>query len=56
MAVSQERGAGVVGQRLLKNKSKGIWAAAGSWKNDPYLDELLKEIYRSRGRPMIEEG
>ena len=45
-----------LGQRLLKNKSKGIWAAAGSWKNDPYLDELLKEIYRSRGRPMIEEG
>lgn len=36
-----------------KNK-EGIWAAAGSWKDDPYLDELLKEIYSRRGRPMTE--
>lgn len=29
---------------------------AGSWKDDPYLDDMLKEIYRQRGRPMTEEG
>ncbi len=29
-------------------------AAVGSWKDDPYLDEMLKEIYRQRGRPMTE--
>jgi|ERR1019366_6647753 excisionase family DNA binding protein len=27
----------------------------GSWKDDPDLDEMLKEIYKQRGRPMIEE-
>jgi excisionase family DNA binding protein len=44
-----------LGQRSSSAKSKGIWAAAGSWKNDPYLDELLKEIYRRRGRSIAEE-
>ena len=44
-----------LGQPLSTAKTKGIWAAAGSWKDDPYLDDLLKEIYRRRGRPMIEE-
>src|SRR5262249_41478710 len=34
---------------------EGIWAAAGSWKDDPYLDGLLEEAYRKRGRPMVEE-
>jgi hypothetical protein len=29
---------------------------AGSWKHDPYLDEMLEDIYRQRGRPMSEEG
>jgi excisionase family DNA binding protein len=31
-------------------------AVIGSWKDDPYLDDMLKEIYRRRGRPMTEEG
>ena len=43
-------------QPLSKSTPKGIWGAAGSWKNDPYLDDLLKEIYRERGRPMTEDG
>jgi hypothetical protein len=30
--------------------------AAGSWKDDPYLDDMLKEIYQRRGRPMTEDG
>jgi hypothetical protein len=35
---------------------KDIWAMAETWKDDPYLDEMLKEIYCNRGRPMTEEG
>jgi excisionase family DNA binding protein len=31
-------------------------AGIGSWKNDAYLDQMLKEIYRKRRRPMTEEG
>jgi excisionase family DNA binding protein len=38
-----------------RGSKEGIWAAAGSWKDDPFLDEMLKEIYRKRGRPMTEE-
>jgi excisionase family DNA binding protein len=38
-----------------KASHEGIWAAAGSLKDDPYLDEMLKEIYRRRGRPMTED-
>jgi excisionase family DNA binding protein len=34
-----------------KTSSRGIWAAAGALKEDPYLDEMLKEINRMRGRP-----
>ena len=30
-------------------------SVAGSWKDDPYVDEKLKEIYRQRGRPMTED-
>ncbi|MCI0458480.1 MAG: helix-turn-helix domain-containing protein, partial [Gemmataceae bacterium] len=35
---------------------EAILSVLGSWKDDPYLDEMLKEIYRQRGRPMTEEG
>ena len=31
-------------------------AVAGAWKDDPLLEEELREIYRQRGRPMTEEG
>src|SRR5262245_51451096 len=31
-------------------------AVIGSWKEDPLVEEELKEIYRQRGRPMTEEG
>ncbi len=43
-------------QPIPPSKPEGIWAAAGSWRNDPYLEEMLKETYRRRGRPMTEEG
>lgn len=31
-------------------------AVVGSWKDDPYLEGMLEEIYRSRGRPITEDG
>jgi excisionase family DNA binding protein len=39
----------------LKASKEGIWALAGVWKNDPQLEEMLKEIYRKRGRTMSED-
>src|SRR5262249_39930179 len=38
-----------------KENKEGIWAAAGTLKDDPYLEEMLKEIDRMRGRPTTEE-
>ncbi len=29
----------------------GIWAAAGMLRDDPYLDDMLNEVERLRGRP-----
>ena len=47
-------------QHWLGNPSysskEGIWAAAGSLKDDPYLEEMLKSIDRMRGTPIIGEG
>jgi excisionase family DNA binding protein len=31
-------------------------AAVGILKDDPTIDEFLKEVYRQRGRPMTEDG
>jgi len=31
-------------------------AVAGAWKDDPYLEDMLEEIYRRRGRPITEDG
>ena len=28
---------------------------AGAMKDDPYLDEMLEQIYRDRGRPLFEK-
>ena len=28
---------------------------AGAMKDDPYLDEMLEQIYRDRGRPLVEK-
>jgi excisionase family DNA binding protein len=36
--------------------NKEAWMAlAGAWKDDPLVEEELKEIYRQRGRPMTED-
>ena len=42
-------------QPLSKPDNEGIWAFAGAWKDDPHADEMLREIYRRRGRPMTED-
>jgi excisionase family DNA binding protein len=42
-------------QPLSKTKQEGIWAFAGAWKDDPHAEEMLREIYHRRGRPMTEE-
>jgi excisionase family DNA binding protein len=34
---------------------QALLAMIGSWKDDPDLDEILKEIYQRRGRPMTED-
>lgn len=31
-------------------------AIAGSCKDDPYLEDMVEEIYRRRGRPITEDG
>jgi excisionase family DNA binding protein len=38
-----------------KGSKEAQLAVAGAWKDDPYLQEELKEIYRQRGRPMTED-
>jgi excisionase family DNA binding protein len=36
--------------------NKEAWRALiGAWKDDPYVEEELKEIYKQRGRPMTED-
>ena|SRR5947208_11344149 len=34
----------------------GILAHLGAIRNDPYLEELLEEVYQHRGRPETEAG
>jgi excisionase family DNA binding protein len=37
--------------------AKDFWTAqAGAFRDDPYLDDMVKEIYRQRGRPVTEAG
>lgn len=38
-----------------KENKKDIWSVAGSLKDDPYLEEMLKAIDHMRGRPTTEE-
>lgn len=42
-------------QPLPRPSKEAQLAVVGSWKDDPYLDEMLKEVYRQRGRPMTED-
>jgi excisionase family DNA binding protein len=40
----------------VKPSKEALLARVGSWKDDPDLDDMLKEIYKNRGRPMTEES
>src|SRR5947207_5608896 len=35
---------------------EAVLAVAGAWKDDPYVEEELREIYKRRGRPMTAGG
>jgi excisionase family DNA binding protein len=35
---------------------EAVLSTFGAWKDDPLVEEELKEIYRQRGRPMTEDG
>ena len=35
---------------------ESLLALTGAWKDDPDAEEMLKEIYQQRGRPMTEEA
>ena len=38
------------------SSKESLLALAGAWKDDPHLDEMLRNIYKRRGRPMTEKG
>jgi excisionase family DNA binding protein len=38
------------------SSKESLLALTGAWKDDPHAEEMLKEIYRQRGRPMTEEA
>ena len=38
------------------SRKKGLLSHAGAAKDDPYLDEMLKDIYARRGRPETEQS
>ncbi|MBI2805078.1 MAG: helix-turn-helix domain-containing protein [Planctomycetes bacterium] len=38
-----------------RSGNEAFLALAGSWKDDPDIDEILRNIYKQRGRPMTEE-
>ena len=37
-------------------QNAAMLAMAGAWKNDPYLEDMVEEIYRQRGRPITKDG
>jgi excisionase family DNA binding protein len=41
--------------RHAPRPKKGIWASIGTFKDDPQLEEIVKEAHRRRGRPITED-
>jgi excisionase family DNA binding protein len=39
-----------------RNMKESLLNLAGSWKDDPNVEEMVAEIYRRRGRPLIGES
>jgi excisionase family DNA binding protein len=45
-----------VSQETAALRKAAILAAAGTFKDDPDLENIVEEIYRQRGRPLTEDG
>jgi excisionase family DNA binding protein len=43
-------------QPTAEMRKAALLAFAGSWKDDPYLEDMVEEIYHQRGRPITEDG
>ena len=41
---------------LQRPCKEAVLARIGSWQNDPFLEQELKEIHKRRGRPLTESG
>jgi excisionase family DNA binding protein len=40
----------------VRGSKEAVLSVAGAWKDDPYIEKELEEIYKQRGRPMTENG
>lgn len=40
----------------LQSNKEAWLAMAGKYKDDPYLEQIVEEAYRRRGRPITEDG
>jgi excisionase family DNA binding protein len=40
----------------LKSGKEALLAISGTHQDDPFLEEIVREAYRQRGRPMTEDG
>jgi excisionase family DNA binding protein len=40
----------------FEQRKAAILAAAGTFKDDPDLEDMVEDIYRKRGRPITEDG
>ena len=38
-----------------RHSKESLLSLAGAWKDDPFVEQELKEIYERRGRPMTED-
>jgi hypothetical protein len=39
----------------IKPGKEAMRARIGSWQDDPDLDDMLKEVFRKRGRPIAKD-
>jgi excisionase family DNA binding protein len=44
------------GEPTAEMRKAAMLAFAGVFKDDPYLEDMVEEIYRQRGRPITEDG
>jgi excisionase family DNA binding protein len=35
---------------------EALLALAGAWKDDPHIEEIVRNAYKARGRPITEDG